>query len=333
MIALIADKFEQSGIDGLKALGCDVRYEPGLSDLALAEALRTTGAGVLVVRSTNVTEAMMTPSLKLIVRAGSGVNTIDVKAATSGGILVANCPGKNAIAVAELTVGLLVSLDRRLPDNVIDLRAGKWNKKEYSKARGLSGATIGVLGIGSVACEVIKRVAAFGMRVVVWSRRFDGCDRAMTYAEARDLNLEDARRQTSIVLAPSAAEVAARADVLSIHLALGAETRHLVNSAVLSRLRPGAFLINTARADIVDHDALRAAIRDKHLRVALDVFAAEPPTSTGEFSDPTATEAAVYGTHHIGASTDQAQNAIAAEAVRIVRTYLETGTAPNCVNG
>ena len=103
---------------------------------------------VLIVRSTKVTAAAMAPSLKLIVRAGAGVNTIDVKAATARGIVVANCPGKNAIAVAELAFGLMLALDRRIPDNVADLRAGKWNKKEYSKARGLYGMTLGLLGAG-----------------------------------------------------------------------------------------------------------------------------------------------------------------------------------------
>jgi D-3-phosphoglycerate dehydrogenase / 2-oxoglutarate reductase len=284
------------------------------------------------VRSTKVTAPMLTPELKLIVRAGSGVNTIDVKAATSHGVLVANCPGRNAIAVAELVMGWLVALDRRIPDNVADLRAGKWNKKIYSKARGLYGTTLGLLGAGSIAREVIVRASAFGMPVVLWSRRFNGQDRPLSAAEAAELGLGQAAHQTTIALAPSPAEVAARADALSIHLALAPETRQLVNAAVLGRLRPGAFVINTARAEIVDYEALRHTAREKPLRVALDVFAAEPAASTGEFTDPIVQEPSVYGTHHIGASTDQAQDAIAAEAVRIVGEYMKTGRAPNSVN-
>jgi D-3-phosphoglycerate dehydrogenase len=279
-----------------------------------------------------VGEPAMTGSLKLIVRAGAGVNTIDVKAATARGIQVANCPGKNSIAVAELAFGLLLSLDRRIPDNVADLRAGKWNKKEYSKARGLYGATIGLLGTGSIAREVMTRAAAFGMPIVLWSRRFDGADRAMTAGEAKSLDLEDAARQVAIRLAPSPAEVAARSDVLSVHLALAPETKHLVNAAVLGRLKPGAFFINTARGEVVDPAALAAAVREKKLRVALDVFAQEPAAATGDFADPIVKEPGVIGTHHIGASTDQAQEAIAAEAVRIVKTFIETGRAPNAVN-
>ncbi len=332
MIVLIADKFEQSGITALAALGCDVTYQPGLADELLVSALKGTGAAVLVVRSTRVTEAMFVPALKLVIRAGSGVNTIDVKAATAKGVLVANCPGLNATAVAELTVGLLVSLDRRIPDNVADLRAGKWNKKEYSNARGLKGATIGLLGLGNIGREVARRVAAFGMKVVVWSRRFNGQDRKITAAEANELGLDNALRQTTVAIAPSPAELASRVDVLSLHLALGPETRHLVNADVLARLRPGAFVINTARAELIDHTALQAAIQEKKLRVALDVFASEPTTSTGDFTDPIVQAPGVYGTHHIGASTDQAQEAIAAETVRIVKVFKETGSAPNCVN-
>lgn len=332
MLVLIADKFETSGIDALKALGCDVRVEPALQDRALADAVAASGAAVLVVRSTRVAEAAMAPSLKLIVRAGAGVNTIDVKAATARGVLVANCPGKNSIAVAELAVGLMLSLDRRIPDNVADLRAGRWNKKEYSQARGLYGRTLGLLGAGSIAREVIKRAAGFGLNVVIWSRRFDGVDRPLAEAEARDLGVEAAFREVEMRLAPTPADVAARADILSIHLALAPETRGLVNGAVLGRLKPGSFVINTSRGEVVDHDALRAAIREQRLRVGLDVFASEPASAVGEFTDPIVNEPGVYGTHHIGASTDQAQQAIAAETVRIVRLFKETGHAPNLVN-
>lgn len=332
MRVLIADKFEQSGIDGLKALGCEVVNEPDLTEQTLVEAIASKAPEILVVRSTKVVEAAMGPSLKLIVRAGAGVNTIDVKAATERHIQVGNCPGKNSIAVAELAMALLLSLDRRIPDAVADLRAGKWNKKEYSKARGLYGLTMGILGTGAIACEVMTRAAAFGLHLVVWSRRFNGLDRAMTAAEAADLGLGHAVRLAPIHLAPSPADVASRCDILSIHLALAPETKHLVNAAVLSKLKPGSFVINTARGEVVDHAALAAAIKERKLRVGLDVFAVEPAAATAEFTDPIVKEPGVYGTHHIGASTDQAQEAIAAEAVRIVKVWKETGRAPNAVN-
>jgi D-3-phosphoglycerate dehydrogenase len=332
MIVLIADKFEDSGIAGLRALGCDVRYEPDLADQKLADAVASSAADVLVVRSTKVTAAMLAPSLKLIVRAGAGVNTIDVTAATARGVIVANCPGKNAIAVAELTLGLLLALDRRIPDNVADLRAGKWNKKEYSKARGVYGQTLGILGAGAIACEVIRRAAPFGMAIVLWSRRFNGRDGVLAEADADALGLGPAARAATIAMAPSPEDVAARCDVLSVHLALAPDTRGLVGARVLERLRPGSTVINTARGEVLDYEALRAAIRARGLRVGLDVYAAEPAAAAGEFQDAIVQEPGVYGTHHIGASTTQAQEAIAAETVRIVKTFRDTGTAPNAVN-
>jgi D-3-phosphoglycerate dehydrogenase len=332
MRVLIADKFESSGIQGLQALGCDVAFEPDLKDQALADAIAASGPVVLVVRSTKVAAAAMGSSLKLIVRAGAGVNTIDVGAATGKGIVVANCPGKNSVAVAELTMGLLLAMDRRIPENVAALRAGTWNKKEYSKARGLFGSTLGILGVGNIAVEVIRRAAAFGMDVVIWSRRFDGQDRAMTADEAEALGLAIAAGQVSIAFAPTPADVAARVDALSVHLALGPETRGLVGRDVFGRLRTGAAFINTSRGELVDHAALSDAIRERELRVALDVFGQEPAAATGDFMDPIVQAPGVYGTHHIGASTNQAQEAVASEVVRIVSTFKETGTAPNAVN-
>jgi len=333
MKVLVADSFEKSGLEGLKAAGCEVVYEPDAKDDRLTEAVRSTGADVLVVRSTKVTSAMLDAGrLALVVRAGAGYNTIDVPAASKRGIYVSNCPGKNAIAVAELTFGLMLALDRRIPDNVAELRAGKWNKKAYSKARGLRGQTLGVLGIGSIAQEVIRRAAAFGLDVIVWSPRFEGEERPMTEPEARTLGLETEARLIRIELAPTPAAVAARADILTVHLAFGADTKGLVNRDVLARLKPGAMFINTARGEIVDHAALLEAAREKGLRVGLDVFANEPAAATGDFRDDLVALASVYGTHHIGASTDQAQEAIAAETVRIVRSFKDTGRVPNVVN-
>ena len=333
MKVLIADKFERSGVEGLRAAGCEVVYEPELKDDGLANAIKATGADVLVVRGTKVTAPMLDAGrLSLIVRAGAGYNTIDVAGASKRGIYVSNCPGKNAIAVAELAFALILALDRRVPDNVAELRAGTWNKKEYSKAQGLFGRTLGLIGAGSIAQEMIQRAAGFGMNVVLWSRRFGGQDRQLTDQEARDLGVESALRKIRIDLAPSAAEVAARADVVSVHLALAPDTKGLVNAALLERLKPGSIFINTARGEVVDYAALADVARRKSIRVGLDVFANEPAAATGAFHDDLVALPGVYGTHHIGASTDQAQEAIAAETVRIVRSYKETGHVPNVVN-
>src|SRR5215208_3558068 len=220
MRVLVADKFEQSGIDGLKAAGCEVIYEPDLKDDALIAALRETAADVLVVRSTAVTAPMLEAgALSLVVRAGAGYNTIDVATASRRGIYVSNCPGRNAIAVAELAFALMLALDRRVPDNVAELRAGTWNKKEYSKARGLFGRTLGLLGYGNIGQEMAKRAHAFGMPIVVWSRRFaSGAER-----------IED--QPIPMRFAASPQDVAAECDVLSVHLALNPQTRGMVNAS------------------------------------------------------------------------------------------------------
>jgi D-3-phosphoglycerate dehydrogenase len=330
---VIADKFEQSGIDGLRKAGCDVVYQPDLKDAALVEAVRTTGADVLVVRGTKVTaEVLDAGQLSLIVRAGAGYNTIDVAGASARGIYVSNCPGKNAIAVAELAFALILALDRRVPDNVAELRAGRWNKKEFSNAQGLFGRTLGLLGVGRIGQEVIRRAAGFGMNVVVWSRRFDGENRPMNEQEARELGIEPALHTVRIDLVPTPADAAARSDVLSVHVALAPDTKGLVNSTLLDRLKPGAIIVNTARGEVVDDKALAAAVRQKQLRVGLDVYANEPASASGEFHDDLIGLPGVYGTHHIGASTEQAQEAIAAETVRIIRSFKDTGKVPNVVN-
>jgi D-3-phosphoglycerate dehydrogenase len=330
MKVLIADTFEPVGLEGLKAAGCEVIYQPGLKSDALARAIHDTGAEVLVVRSTPVTAPMLEAgSLSLVVRAGAGYNTIDVAAAAALGIYVSNCPGRNAIAVAELTLGLILGLDRRIPDNVAALRAGRWDKKEFSKARGLHGSTLGLIGFGSIAQEVARRAQAFGLDLVIWSRRFEADPAA---ADLSAYGLEPARRDSRATIAPSPAAVAERADILSVHLALGPETRGLVGPDIIGRLRPGAFFINTARAEVVDYDALVEAVRERGIRVGLDVYPDEPAEATGAFDHPLLHAPGVYGTHHIGASTEQAQEAIAAETVRIVRSFMDTGRVPNVVN-
>lgn len=332
MKVLVADKFEQSGLDGLKAAGCHVDYQPELKEAALAAAIRDTAADVLVVRGTEVTAAMLEAgSLSLVVRAGAGFNTIDVAAASNRGIYVSNCPGKNAIAVAELTFALMLALDRRVADNVVDLRGGAWNKKEYSKAKGLFGRTLGLLGYGNIGQEVASRAQAFGMPVIVWSRRFcrpGPCEpgAAGLFGAASDL------LPPNTVIAKTPEEVAERSDILSIHLALNADTKNLVGASILDKLRPGAYVINTARAEVVDYIALERVVREKNIRVGLDVFAGEPSSPAGEFKASLASLPNVYGTHHIGASTDQAQEAIAAETVRIIAAYKDTGKVPNVVN-
>ncbi|MEO8434235.1 MAG: 3-phosphoglycerate dehydrogenase family protein [Pyrinomonadaceae bacterium] len=317
MLVLVADKFEQSGHDGLQAIGCDVSYQPDLKDDALVEAIRREQPDVLVVRGTRVTEPMLEAgAVKLVVRAGAGYNTIDVAAASRRGIYVSNCPGKNSIAVAELAFALILALDRRVVDNVITLRRGEWNKKEFSKGRGLYGRVLGLIGLGKIGQEMIPRAKAFGMPVVAWSR-------SLTPERAAELGIEQKA---------SPMEVARAADIVSIHLALNPDTRLLIDAHVFSGMRNGAYFINTSRGEVVDQKALINVMRTRGIRAGLDVYAGEPTASTGEFPDEIAQEPNLYGTHHIGASTDQAQEAIADETVRIVQSFKETGKVPNVVN-
>ncbi len=317
MKVLIADKFETSGIEGLKQAGFDVVYEPDAKDDALLQVIQTSGADVLVVRSTSVSGAMLEAGqLSLVVRAGAGYNNIDVKTASARGIYVANCPGKNAIAVAELTFALLLALDRHIADNAADLQAGKWNKKEYSKARGLFGCTLGLIGTGQIGQEVIKRAQAFGMPVVAWSR-------SLTDEMAKELGVE---RKSSPL------EVAQAADIVSVHVALKPETRSIINEEFFAAMKPGAFFVNTSRAEVVDQAALEKAVKEQGIRAALDVFDGEPSGGIGTVEADIFKLKGVIGTHHIGASTDQAQQAIADETVRIIREYRDNGRAPNVVN-
>ncbi len=317
MLVLIADKFEESGRKGLLALGCKISYQPDLKDDALVAAVAEVRPDILVVRSTKVTEPMLDAgSIKLVVRAGAGYNTIDVAAASKRGIYVSNCPGKNSIAVAELAFALILALDRRIADNVISLRRGEWNKKEFSKARGLFGRTLGLIGVGKIGQEMIPRANAFGMPVIAWSR-------SLTPERAESLGV--AYRATP-------KEVAAESDVVSVHLALKPQTKGMIDADFFAAMRPGAYFINTARGDVVDQPALTEAMKTRGIRAGLDVFAAEPTSATGQFEDPIRQETSLYGTHHVGASTDQAQEAIAAETVRIIREFKETGKVPNVVN-
>jgi D-3-phosphoglycerate dehydrogenase len=318
MKVLVADKFEKVGIDGLKELGCTVQSEPDVKADALPDLIRQVDPNILIVRSKKVSADALRAgtALTLVIRAGAGIDTIDVPTASELGVFVSNCPGKNSIAVAELVMGLLLACDRRIPDQVADLRAGKWNKSEYSKARGLYGRTLGIVGLGQIGREIASRAQAFGMRVTAWSRN-------LTHEEAERLE---------VVYAQTPLDVARHADVVTINVAATPETKHLVNAEFLAAMKPGAYLINTARGSVVDEAALQRAVRERGIRAGLDVFQNEPGSGTGEFVSAVAQTPGIYGTHHVGASTDQAQVAIAHEVIRIVQSFRATGEVPNVVN-
>jgi len=316
MRILVADAFPKERLDDFRALGLSVDHQPAVPVKDLPAAARE--ARILVVRGKQVPAEVFAeaPALSLVVRAGAGVNTIDVAAASRRGVFVANCPGQNSIAVAELAIGLLVAVDRRIPDNVAMLRAGKWDKKSFSEADGLFGRTLGVAGLGAIGREVVRRAQALGMKVVAWSRSLDD-------AKAGELGVERA---------PDLVELARRSHALSVHLPLSKETRGAVSRTVLEALRLGAIFLNTARAEVVDQEALLELARAGRIRVGTDVFPGEPEKGQADFDSELGKLPNVYGTHHIGASTHQAQDAIARETVRIVESFLRTGRVPNCVN-
>jgi len=318
MRVLVADDFSEHHIRELEALGFDVDYDPRCSAEDLASEGRIGDAEVLVVRSTRVTRAAIDGArrLALVVRAGAGVDTIDVDAASDRGIRVSNCPGKNAAAVAELAMGFILALDRRIADATVDLRAGRWNKKEYSRADGLKGTTLGIAGLGRVGSELAKRARAFEMRVVAWS---------VPFHPARVDSL-------GIGFCGSLEDLVEESDVVSVHLPQSPSTRRLFDAAVFARMKPHAIFVNTSRGGIVDETALAAAMQEKHLRVGLDVFDPEPAEGVAAFRPALADAGSFVGTPHIGASTAQSQNAIAAEAVRICSEFFKTGGAPNTVN-
>jgi D-3-phosphoglycerate dehydrogenase len=318
MRVLFADKLPDRARVRLASGGFEVRTEPKLDAETLRDRLGEWDPDVLVVRSTKVTAAHASAGrkLSLVVRAGAGVNTIDVAACSSRGIFVSNTPGKNAVAVAELTMGLLIALDRRIPDGVADLRAGRWAKGKYSAASGLKGRTLGIMGLGDIGLAVARRARAFGMPVVGWSRSF-------TDEKAAELEIARAR---------SLEDLASRSDVVSVHLALTKETHGLVGESVFAAMKHGSLFLNTSRAEVVDERALLHALDTKGIRAGLDVFQGEPPGNEAEFDSVTAKHPSVYGTHHIGASTDEAQEAVGDEVCRIIETFRAEGRVLNGVN-
>lgn len=318
MLVLIADKLPAAGLASLRELGLTVDSRPDLSADTLPEALHETGAGALVVRSTKVTAAAFDAAdgLGLVVRAGAGVNTIDLDAASRNGVFVANCPGRNAIAVAELTMGLLLAMDRRIPDAVADLRAGKWRKKHYGKAAGLLGRRLGLVGFGAIAQAVAARAQAFGMEVGAYSRSLTKT-RASAFGIKAYAQLDDLLDEC---------------DAVSLHVPYSAATKHLIGAPQFARMKNGAMLLHTARGGVLDDVALREAVGSGKIRAGLDVFEEEPSGGEAVFNTPLQNVEGIYGTPHIGASTEQAQLATAAEVVRIIGGYIESGEVANVVN-
>jgi len=309
---LVADKFPEKYIQQMKDLELEVIYQPKLGEKDLPEAAKN--VDILVVRSTVVNEETIntTKSLNLIIRAGSGVNNINIAAANKKGIYVTNCPGMNAVAVAELAFGLMISLDRFIPDNVADFNKGAWNKDKYSKGKGLKAKTLGLIGVGNIGKEVARRALAFEMNVYGKDiTRIEG-------VQIKDFSEMD--------------QLLPLCDIVSIHLPATPQTKGLFNKEMFGHMKNGAYLINTSRQDIVVEDDLLEAVKEKNIRYACDVFKGEPETKSGEVSSKLQNNPNIYVTHHIGASTEQAQDAVAEETINIINHFIHSGVIDHWVN-
>ncbi len=281
----------------------EVRVEPGLAPAALRRALAQ-GYHALIVRSrTKVTAALLdaAPQLRVIGRAGVGVDNIDLEAARVRQVVVVNAPAATTDAVAEHTLALLFAVARRLTEADASLKAGRWEKKRLQGLE-LAGRTLGLIGVGRIGAAVGRRAAALGMRVL-------GYD---PYLQPEVL------RQRGVEPVPTLDALYAQADVLSVHVPLTPETRGLLNAEAFARLKPGAIVLCTARGGVIDEDALLAALEQGRVWGAgLDVFAQEPPGPS-----PLVTHPRVVATPHIAAQTAEAQQRVAVDIVNEVLAAL-----------
>lgn len=319
MRILFADTVDQTGPDRLRSAGHECTIEPGLTADELPGAV--SGYDAVVVRSTKVTTEAIEAAdrLSLIVRAGAGTDNVDKKAASARGVFVCNVPGRNAIAVAELAMGLLLAIDRRIPQGMADLRSGEWNKREYSAADGLYGKRLGIVGLGDIGLALAERARAFGL-VVSAIRKPN-----------RPPETLSAVRTIGIRMVEDLDELLATSDVVSLHVPKSPETVGMVDRDFLAKLPAGAILLNTARGDVIDGPALLEALDRGDLRVGLDVWPDEPPGGTGSFDSALARHPRVVGSHHIGASTAQAQRSVSDGVADVVQSYLD-GSPEHCVN-
>ena len=270
-------------------------------------------ADALIVRSAVYVDAALlekAPKLRVIGRAGVGVDNIDVEAATRRGIVVMNTPGANAVAVAELTIGMMIALARHLSRADASTRAGKWEKKIFQGTE-LRGKELGILGLGRIGVEVARRAKALGMTISAY-------DPYVSPALARDLGIKLA----------SLDDLYARADYISLHLGLTPQTQSMINAASLAKMKKGVRLVNCARGELIDDKALCEALCSGQVAAAaLDVFVEEPPKDSPLLALPN-----VIATPHIGASTAEAQDAVGVQLAEQIREYLSHGVVQNAVN-
>ena len=309
---LVTDGLQSVGVDALRKHGLDVEVVGSLGERELVERIGEY-EGLIVRSATKVTRPVIEAGqhLEVIGRAGAGVDSIDVDAATKRGVIVMNTPGGNTTAVAEHTLGLLLALARRLPAADVALKAGRWEKTRLQGVE-LLGKVLGIVGLGRIGSEVARRALGFRMQVIAF-------DPYLTREAAERLSVESVELE----------ELLARADFVTIHTPLTGDTRHLLGEAELERLKPGARIINCARGGLIDELALARAIQaGKVAGAALDVFEQEPPPP----DHPLLKLEQVIVTPHLGAATDEAQAAVALAIADQVADALLRGVVVNAVN-
>ena len=309
---LVTDGLQAVGVDALRKRGLEVDQIPTLAGAELCAKIGEY-EGLIVRSATKVTRAVVEAGrrLEVIGRAGAGVDTIDVDAATERGIVVMNTPGGNTTAVAEHTLALLLALARRIPAADRTLKTGRWEKSRLQGIE-LFGKTLGLVGLGRIGSEVARRALGFRMEVVAF-------DPYLTREAAERLGVESVELD----------ELLQRADFISIHTPLTGDTRHLIGEAELARTRPGVRLVNCARGGLIDEAALARAVASGHVAgAALDVFEQEPPPA----DHPLLAFEQVVATPHLGAATDEAQTAVALAIAEQVADALVDGVIANAVN-
>ena len=312
MKVLISDDLAPECADIFKKGGVEVDTKVGLKPDEL-KAIIGDYDGLVVRSATKVTADILSAAskMKVIGRAGAGVDNIDVKAAAAQGALVMNTPGGNSVAVAELTLGMMFGMARSIPAATASTKAGKWEKKKF-KGHELTGKTLGIVGYGRIGHELARRAQGLGMKVIAY-------DPFVTAERAAAENV------TMMTLD----EVVAGADFLSFHLPLNDSTKHMVNADMIARMKKGAYLINCARGGVVDEAALAKALHEGHLAgAALDVFESG---DAAQAENPLMGEPNFICTPHLGASTVEAQEKVALQIAEQMVDFLVNGKAVNVV--
>jgi D-3-phosphoglycerate dehydrogenase len=310
---LIADKLEAAGVELLIAAGLEVDNRPGLKGDDLKAALQSADAVICRSQPKLTAEYLEEPGrLRAIARAGVGVDTIDVAAATRKGIVVMNTPGGNTISAAEHTIALMLALARQIPAADATMKSGGWDRNKFVGTQ-LAGKTLGVVGLGRIGLEVARRALGLDMTVI-------GYDPFVTSAKTAELGLKPVSHL---------AELLPQVDFLTLHIPLTAETKNLIGAKELAAMKKTARILNVARGGIIDEQALAEALHAGRIAGAgIDVFSTEPAPA----DNPLRTAPNVVLTPHLGASTVEAQENVAVEAAALIRDFLLRGVVANAVN-